>query len=202
MQESITVSAANSALTVLIAASIVGALRIPNTVEELQIQDSIVDAQGDVAIAGLGGANDFAPRATLRGTTIFGRCWLQELMLGSEVLFDDPVIVQRKQRGCVRFSYIAPGSDTPRTYRCLPPDGVSPADMLRLVPAFTSKRFGDPGYAQLSRSCPRESTTGASDGSEIGAFYSLKNSLREQNLILRLDEYLPFGLAAALIDVT
>jgi len=202
MRASLSVAAANTKLTVVIDHSIVGALRVPNTIEHLHIADSIVDAQQGIAIAGLAGADDFAARSTIEATTIFGRCWLQELTLGSEVLFDDVVIVRRKQQGCVRFSYIAPSSETPRRYRCIPPDDVDAETIARLTPAFTSTRFGDPGYAQLSRSGPTEIATGGSDGAEIGAFFSLKNPLRRQNLLMRLDEYLPFGLAAALIEVT
>ena len=202
MQNSLTVAATDTDLNVVIAESIVGALRVPNTIEAMQINDSIVDAQGGVAIAGLGGANDYAARSTIEATTIFGQCWLQELTLGSEVLFDDVVTVRRKQNGCVRFSYIAPNSDTPRRYRCIPPDGATAAEIAHLTPSFTSARFGDPGYAQLGRSGPIEIATGASDGSEIGAFFSLKNPLRRQNLVMRLEEYLPFGLVPALIEVT
>jgi len=201
-QRSLAVSAANTTLTVVIDRCIVGGLRVPNTVEELRISDSIVDVQGGEAISGLGGAGDFAARTVLRSVSILGRCWLQELTLGTEVIFADAVAVHRKQRGCVRFSYIVPGSDTPRTYECLPPPDATAAELARLVPSFTSTRYGDPGYVQLERFCPYEIATGASDGSEIGAFCSLKNPLRVQNLRLRLDEYLPFGLVPALIAVT
>jgi len=111
------------------------------------------------------------------------------------------VIVRRKQNGCVRFSYLAPGSATPRRYHCLPPDDASDAENARLTSGFTSTRFSDPGYAQLSRYAPLEIATGAADGSEIGAFHFLMNPQRRQNLLMRLDEYLPFGLSAALINV-
>ncbi len=199
---SLSTAATNTRLSVVIHKSIAGALRVPNTIESMEIADSIVDAQGGVAISGLNGVGDYAARSTIEATTIFGQCWLQELTLGSEVLFDEAVIVRRKQNGCVRFSYIAPTSETPRRYRCLPPDGASADEIARLTPSFTSTRFGDPGYAQLSRNGPIELATGASDGSEIGAFFSLKNPLRRQNLVMRLEEYLPFGLVPALIEVT
>ena len=201
-QNSLLISPAATALQIVIRKSIVGGLLVPDTIEHMDISDSIVDAQGGVAIAGLNGAGDYAVRTTIEATTIFGKCWLHELTLGSEVLFNDVVLALRKQNGCVRFSYIPPGSETPRRYRCLPPDGATPDDLAHLIPSFTSVRFGDPGYAQLSRSGPDEIATGGSDGSEIGAFFILKNPVRRQNLIMRLAEYLPFGLAPALIEVT
>lgn len=201
-QDSLHVSTANTTLQVLIEKSILGTLLVPNTVEHMDIGNSILDAQSGVAIAGLNGAGDYAVRTSIEATTIFGKCWLHELTLGSEVLFNDLVQVLRKQNGCVRFSYLAPGSETPRRYRCQPPDGTTPDELARLMPSFISMRYGDPGYAQLSRSGPEEIATGGSDRSEIGAFFILKNPVRRQNLIMRLAEYLPFGLAPALIEVT
>jgi len=147
-------------------------------VAALRITDAIVEAQGGVAISGPGGANVFAARSTIRATTIFGQCWLQELLLGSEVLFDDVVTVARKQTGCVRFSYLAPGSVTPRTYECVPPDGATPAEQTKLAPVFTSRRFGHPGYAQVSRSGPAELAPGAANGSAIGDLSRLMHSQR------------------------
>jgi hypothetical protein len=72
----------------------------------------------------------------------------------------------------------------------------------RLTPSFTSVRYGHPAYAQLGLGCAEEISTGAEDGSEMGAFGSLQQPRREANLRLRLEEYLPFGLEAGLIYVT
>ena len=71
-----------------------------------------------------------------------------------------------------------------------------------LVPAFVSTRYGDPGYAGLAASGPAQIGAGAEDGSEMGAFSQLKQPQRVQNLLTRLGEYLPLGLAAALVYVT
>jgi hypothetical protein len=137
------------------------------------------------------------------------------------VLFNDPVQTLRRQEGCIRFSYVPPGSATPRRYRCQPDlalaqeakarglDGVAdlPAsDVARvqaqLRPEFTSERFGDPGFAQLSLRTDQAIHTGAEDGSEIGAFSALQQPQRTTNLRARLDEYLPFGLDAGFIFAT
>lgn len=72
----------------------------------------------------------------------------------------------------------------------------------RIRPAFTSARYGDPGYAQLSHSSPREIKTGAEDGSEMGVFCYLKQPQREANLRSVLDEYLRFGLEAGILYIT
>jgi hypothetical protein len=74
--------------------------------------------------------------------------------------------------------------------------------MERLQPAFTSTRYGDPGYAQLSPSCARELRTGAEDGAEMGTFNGLKQPQREADLQANLDEYLRFGLESGIFYIT
>lgn len=69
----------------------------------------------------------------------------------------------------------------------------------RIQPRFTSERYGEPTYAQLSTICPREIRTGAEDGSEMGAFNFLKQPQREANLQASLKEYLRFGLQADIL---
>jgi hypothetical protein len=130
-----------------------------------------------------------------------------------------PVRSEKKQRGCVRFSYVPPGSLTPRRFRCQPdleiatqidaaeraangPISQARINAIRasvlswLVPSFSSLRHGEPGYAQLHNSCPRQIRTGASDESEMGVFHDLFQPHRETNLSVRLEEYLRFSLEA------
>lgn len=104
-----------------------------------------------------------------------------------------PVLAERRQSGCVRFSWVPVGSRTPRRHRCQPP---SEALAGRLQPVLTSTRYGDPGYCQMSRRTPDAVARGADDESEMGAFHDLYQPQREQHLRTRLDEYLPFGLEA------
>ena len=66
----------------------------------------------------------------------------------------------------------------------------------RMVATFHSLSYGDPDYAQLTRRTPEEIRTGAEDGSEMGVFHDLFAPQREENLGIRLDEYLRFGLEA------
>jgi hypothetical protein len=99
------------------------------------------------------------------------------------------------QQGCVRFSYVPRGSQLPRLFHCQP---ATAGDDARVRPAFTSLRYGDAGYCQLSRACAIEITTGADDQSEMGAFHNLYQPRREANLRAALDEYLRFGLEAGI----
>ena len=126
---------------------------------------------------------------------------------------------ERRQAGCVRYSYVDDLlSVTPRRFRCQPDlaletlrkklgvEILPPAEAnlirKRMRPAFTSVRYGEPGYAQLAVEIAEEVRTGAESGSEMGAFEHLKQPQRETNLRIRLEEYLPFGLAAGRIYVT
>ena len=79
-----------------------------------------------------------------------------------------------------------------------PPDVVA----ARVAPSFTSETLGDAAYAQLGNRCPPEIAAGADDGSELGAYGFLRAPQREANLLASLDEYLRFGLDAAVIPET
>jgi hypothetical protein len=86
------------------------------------------------------------------------------------------------------------------------PDGASAAEALALAaqvrPRFTSLRYGDPGYCQLTLDTAPEIRRGAEDESEMGAFSSLKQPQREDGLRIRLDEYLRVGLEAGIFFAT
>jgi hypothetical protein len=227
----------NTQLQVAIAFSIVGALRIPEHVTRLYLLDSLVDGiekAGDdkgVAIseAFTAPANPTSgPPAHIERTTILGSARLFDLAMASESIFSDVVLVGRRQAGCVRFSYVRPGSETPQLYRCQPALEVAVETERRLresvttgvpllpgweailqaeietwlVPSFEAVDYGEPAYGQLRRTCPIQIRTGAEDGSEMGTFCLLKQPQREANLRLRLDEYLPIGLEAGLIFVS
>ncbi len=201
MKPSLVVSAQNLGLKVSISKSIIGALVIPEEIELLSIGDSIVDAHGGTAITGSSNGTTYAGRTTIESTTIWGECWLHELTCGSQSIFVDALKVERQQKGCVRFSYLGTGSTSPRRYLCVSADDVVNGDVLGLHPVFSSVFFGEPGYGKLNRSCSPLIAKGAEDGSEMGAFHFLKIPQREQNLLMRLEEYLPLGLYTALNDV-
>ncbi|HEY0141005.1 MAG TPA: hypothetical protein VGF48_08915 [Thermoanaerobaculia bacterium] len=130
------------------------------------------------------------PPLTLDEVTLLGAVDVRQLE-ASNCIFEERIRVQRRQTGCVRFSAVAPHSAAPRRFRCVDSE-----------PAFTSRRYGDAAYAQLAIACPADIRSGADDGSEMGAFHFLMQPQRETNLRVRLSEYLPFGLDAALIFVT
>ncbi|HLF28952.1 MAG TPA: phage tail protein [Anaerolineae bacterium] len=193
----------NTQLEVSLERSISGPIALADGIPKLRIVDSIVDAAGAQAISAPGAMVE------LRASTVLGKGAVQSIEAG-ECIFTDALAVERRQTGCIRFCYVADGSSTPRRYRCQPDLGlesvVDPAEQnllrARSIPAFTSLRYGDAGYAQLARTCADEIRAGAEDGAEMGAFNFLKQPQREANLRLSLDEYLRFGLEAGIFYVT
>ncbi|MEV8313570.1 hypothetical protein AB0Q95_05295 [Streptomyces sp. NPDC059900] len=177
---------------------------------EVSFADCVIDA-GESGIAYA--STDEQPAATggaavtFDACTILGRVHARILdrLSNSIVLarvpatdaahWSSPVLTDRRQRGCVRFSSLPPGSRTPRRHRCVPEDE-------RLRPVLASARYGDPTYCRLDRHTPEAVWCGADDEAELGVFHHLRQPRREAYLRMRLDDYLRFGLEANLIDAT
>ena len=158
---------------VTIERSILGAIRA-DLGASVEIADSIVDANAadQIAYAATDGAGPGAS-LTVSNTTIVGRITAYELpMATNAILFADaadsgdwtaPVRVEKRQEGCVRFSYVPASASVPRRYRCRPgPDddpiamqaGVHVAALRRrrLLPARPARPGGDPhGRGRRSR---------------------------------------------------
>jgi hypothetical protein len=208
-QASLSVDPAATKLQVTIERCVTGPLQLPAEMDALAVSDSVIDSPGSALAVG-GPGSDYGPPSTFEQTTVFGPVRVKELTLASDVIFTARVAALRRQTGCVRFSHVPDGSETPRRYRCQPDlalEGVTDPTVqaltrLRLAPQFTARRYGLPGYAQLTLACADEIRTGAESGSEMGAFEYLMQPQREANLLTRLDEYLPAGLTPALIFVT
>ncbi|HEV2805971.1 MAG TPA: hypothetical protein VGW57_13695 [Chthoniobacterales bacterium] len=193
----------NVDLLVRLERSICGPIHLPNSVKRLEIEQSIVD--GGMAAA----VQASEARADVEGCTFFGQVLIRQLE-ASNSIFVEKVKAKLRQAGCVRFCFLAGGSETPRRYRCQPDlalQGVADiaaqdAIRSRIKPAFTSHEYGQPGYAQLRLTVPEEIRAGADDGAEMGAFQFLQQPQREANLESSLEEYLRFGLEAGIFFVT
>ena len=159
---------------------------------EVKIANSIIDAT-DETLPAYAGPIVYGGPLRITNSTVIGLVNTSILRLGSNSILLGPVVAERRQEGCARFSYLAPGSRVPKRYHCQPESGHS---LIR--PDFTSLRFPDPGYCQLSAFCPPEISRGADDESAMGAFHDLYEPQRDARLRGRLEEYLRFGLEAGL----
>jgi hypothetical protein len=188
---------------------IIGGLRVASGAS-VTITNSIVDAthESGVAFAAIDGVAG-GGALSVTSSTIIGKVHTSSLDLASNAIFvatqvtgdgwQAPVWSDRRQQGCVRFCYLPLASRVPRRYRCQP---TADATAVTPRPNFTSVRYGEPGYCQLSRNCPVEIRQGADDGSEIGVFHDLFQAQRESNLRIRLAEYSRFGLDVGFVFVT
>ena len=186
--------------TLAISRSIVGPVqtRSGGEIETLEIADSILQAvePDHSAILMTTGLADISR------CTILGQASLHRLE-ASECILDDKVTVTNTQDGCVRFSAYAVGSALPRQYESVA--------VAAGAPLFTSREFGQPAYAQLlasvdsaivSGALHATISTGAQDGSEMGAFARDKNPIKERSILIKYQEYMPLGLVPVIIDVT
>lgn len=162
----------------------VGPVALPRSVSDLTIADTVVDGDGTAAIDAPGAA------AELTGVTTLGTAAVKQLE-ASSCLLTGPVAAVRRQQGCVRYSYVAPGSTTPRRHRCI----ESP------VPAFASTVRGDRRYAVLADVAGAALRTAGERGDEVGAFGVVGATHREQNIQIALFEYLRVGIDAGVVRV-
>jgi hypothetical protein len=182
----------NERLGITVERSIVGPVHLNVPLRQLRLVESIAD--GTLA----GGAAIVASVTGVDGSTVLGTT-ASDSLDASNSIFTGEVSVQRRQTGCVRFSYVPPGSLVPRRFRCQPSDDLATA---RVTPRFTSLNYGQPGYAQLAPTCPSEISAGADDEGEMGAFQFLQQTRRIGSLQASLDEHLRFGIEAGVFLVT
>jgi hypothetical protein len=153
---------------------------------------------GALAVAG---ATVQLTRVTVLGRTAVHRLQASDSILAEFAAVDDT------QDGCVRFSATTTDSTVPRQYESVQ---VAPGASL-----FVSEAYGQPGYAQLLEAAdaavvppgpppppPGSILTGADTGSEMGAFSSALNPIREQGLLIKFAEYMPLGLTPVIVHVT
>jgi hypothetical protein len=190
--------AAPAGLQISIEKSILGALRIEELVTA-SLADSILDATSRSSVAYAASDGSSAGGAlSLQGCTVIGKVHAGMLALASDSIvwaglatgdsWAAPLISDRKQAGCVRFSYLPMGSVTPRQFECLEQAEGS------AQPVFYSLRYGDPGYAKLLPCTNAAIRQGADDGGEMGAFHFVLAPQRETDLRVRMQEYVPAGL--------
>jgi len=183
-------------LEISIEHSILGPLYLPATTESLRLRHSIVDNGSGYAIAAGNTGAQPGPALKLERSTIFGRVHARKVT-ACDVIFTGPLTAPSPETpDQMQHSYVPEGSTTLE-------GGPHPSISTGITPPrFTSTRYGDPAYAQLSLDCPPQIRGGAADSSEMGAFHDLHQLRAEANLREALEEYLPLGLHASIFYVT
>ncbi|MFZ0746883.1 MAG: hypothetical protein WAM85_20940 [Terracidiphilus sp.] len=182
--------------------SILGSVRAAELVT-VSFSDSIVDAtdRTNVAYAALDGESG-GGALTLTGCTVVGKVHAEELTLVSDSIvwaalsatdtWASGLVADRKQVGCVRFSFLPVNAITPRRFKCVE-EALASAQ-----PIFFTLEYGRPGYLKMLACTANSIRRGADDGGEMGAFHFVLGPLRESDLNVRLQEYLPVGLDVGL----
>jgi hypothetical protein len=175
----------------------------------LCLEDSIVESipvvAGGVTLAfaisdATAPATGYAGATTIRNVTVLGRVRAFSAT-GAGGIFTGAVEAFDQQTGCLKQCYFAgvatPGSVPNR----LPPHFACVfGDDARLI--FTSERFGDPAYCQLSLGCDARILDEGVDMDQMGAFNFLREAHKWSNLRIRLREFMPVGVRPLLISVT
>jgi hypothetical protein len=191
--------------SVLAKSSILGSIRAAG-LASITIEAGILDATDptQVAYAALDGLSGGAA-LTMKGVTVVGKVHAALLTLVTDSIFwgalatgdkapwVSALVADRKQEGCVRFSFLPVNAVVPRQFKCVERALASPQ------PYFFALRYGHPAYLKLLTSTCDSIRRGAHDGGEMGAFHSLLNPLREGDLSIRMNEYIPVGLEFGLI---
>jgi hypothetical protein len=188
--------------------AIVGGLRVADAAS-LAAANSIIDATAptEVAYTAPDGTSP-GGELSLDACTVIGKIAAESvgvisnsLILARALPADTlpPVYSVRRQVGCVRFTFLPFASLVPRRHACQPQDEEG---STAIAPRFTSLRYGNPAYCQLTPGTPDEVRRGADDESEMGAFHALFPAQREANLRTRLNEFLRVGLSAGIFDAS
>jgi hypothetical protein len=193
----------NGRLLVELDRSIVGPVAFSEQGPRLTATYSIVDGASGVAVSAA------AASVALNTATILGDLSARQLD-ASDSLLTGAVAVERRQVGCLRFSYVREGAVAPRRFRCQPDLALADVDdpqqaalvRSRLTPVFSSTSYGDPAYGRLDDRTDPALSTGSSTGAAMGAFSDLAEPQRMTNLAAVLEEYLRLGLEAGVIHET
>lgn len=179
-------SGRNETLAVRLVRCVAGAVDLDAAVPTISLLDSVLDPQalpaGTPAVAGAG------VHASFEGCTVRGGIAVRSLD-ASSCLLDGEVDVAHRQTGCVRFSYVAPGSRTPRRYRCVPADPASTTPR----PVYVSTDPASPAYLVLASSCAEAIRSGGERESEMGVHHHLFRPLRIRAAERQLAGYVPVG---------
>ena len=177
----------------------------------LSLARSIVSADGGVGVAAAG------LDTTMTDVTILGAARVKTIE-ATNLIVTGALTTTRRQAGCVRYSYLGPGSLSPRRFRCqpdlavaerraargvdtLPPDEEA-AVRMGMTPVFLDTDLDQPTAAMPSARAPEAICRGGEGRTEMGAFAAAGQPVRLANLASLFDEDVPVALEGAILDDT
>jgi hypothetical protein len=179
----------NANCRIRVVRSVLRRVALAPTVPAVALLDSIVDDTGGaVAVAAPGAA------VGIDGSTVLGSVTARTLSAGSSLL-DGQVLVAHRQVGCVRYSYVGPGSRVPRRFACVPAAEGGVAQ----PPVYRSTEPGSPVYLVLAAGGPAAYAGGAEGDGEMGAYHHRQARLRVEATRRLLDPYVPVGLEIGIV---
>ncbi|WP_282004277.1 phage tail protein [Propioniciclava sinopodophylli] len=166
-------------LTVRVLRSLVGRLDLAGTVPAVEVTDSVVSPE--VAGAAVSGATLTARGAhvSVTGATVRGGVACRTLE-GTDALLDGTVVVAHRQVGCLRYSFVGPGSRTPRQFQ--PAVGR---------PSYGSVEPGDPDFLVLASDALE---TASESGNEVGVDAHLRRPELLAAALRLVAAHLPVGV--------
>jgi hypothetical protein len=156
------------------------------------IRDSIVMRHGGAGAAIALGTADL----TLDRSTVFGDLRARRADI-SQSIVDGEVRIEDAQDSCFRFSAAHGGRGRiPARFQSVLFDGGLPAG------TFVSRRFGDPGFAQLSTTATVGIARGGEDGTEMGVFNRALDPIKRDDLAAKIAEYAPVQARVQIVNAT
>jgi hypothetical protein len=179
----------------------------------LSLNRTIVSADGGGSVAVAAAGLDTA----MTDVTLLGDARVKTIE-ATNLIVTGALVATRRQAGCVRYSYLGPGSQAPRRFRCQPdlavaerqaargvdtlPANEDAAVRLGATPVFLDANLDQPTAAILSSRAPEAIRRGGEGGTEMGAFAAAGQPIRFANLASLFDEDLPVTLEGAIMDDT
>lgn len=213
-----TVAAPLSAVSIAVECSVAHALALEAAGAPgdgaLSITRSVVAAEGaaDGAAVAAEGLD-----AHIRDATLLGHLRVKTIE-ATNLIATGAAVARRRQTGCVRYSFLGPGSQAPRRFRCQPdlavadrlaqraPAALAPGEeaavRLGAAPVFLDTGLDQPTAAMLSARAPDAIRRGGEGGTEMGAFAAAGQAIRRANLASLFGEDLPAALEGAIWDDT
>jgi hypothetical protein len=177
--------------------SIVGAIVVDETVpgarvDQITITNSIVDGRAHVVDGRRSALVAPLAEVTLKGVTVIGDL-LAEKLTAKSTIVTGALQVANTQNSC--FSHSAAALSEPTALQRNLPKLFEVPRLAQIYDSyFSSLRFGDPTYCQLSAVAPDALKQGGEGGTEMGVFSYLNRPLRLAAVSTKLDEFAPVGV--------